>query len=126
MKNVAMFTLGGAFCAMLLAVSAAAADKSAALSIKPAASHSTPMRSGWPPETLSGKISMVDAAEKLVVVEDASGVPFDMMITPRTHIESGDQALPFKDLTEYRNKSVSIKFVPERRGDVAESIRISG
>ncbi|MGA2149981.1 MAG: hypothetical protein ABSH49_34070 [Bryobacteraceae bacterium] len=71
MKNVAMLTLGGAFCAMLLAVSAAAADKSAALSVKPAPSHSTPMRSGWPPETLSRKISMVDGAEKLVVVEDA-------------------------------------------------------
>jgi hypothetical protein len=126
MKNVASLILGGAFCAILLAIPAAAADKPAALSVKPAPSHSTPMRRGWAPETISGKISMVDVDEKLVVVEDASGVPFDMVITPRTHIESGDQALPFKDLTEYRNKSVSIRFVPERRGDVAESIRISG
>jgi hypothetical protein len=59
-------------------------------------------------------------------VDDSSGVPFDLTITPRTHIESGDRALSFQDLSQYQDKSVSIKFVPERRGDVAQSIRIGG
>jgi hypothetical protein len=37
------------------------------------------MRSAWPPETLSGKISMVDPDRKLVVVETPDGIPFDMV-----------------------------------------------
>jgi hypothetical protein len=122
MKKTATLTLAGAFCAMLPAIPAAAAG----LSVKPSPAHSTPMQRVWPAETLSGKIAMVDPAEKLVVVQDASGVPFDIVITPRTHIQCGDRALYFEDLTGYRNKSVSIKFVPERRGDVAESVRIGG
>jgi hypothetical protein len=49
-----------------------------------------------------------------------------MTITPRTHIESGDRALSFQDLSQCRDRSVSIKFVPERRGGLAQSIPISG
>lgn len=126
MKKVAMFTLGGALCAMLSAIPMTAADKAADKPAKTAATHTAAMRSVWPPETLSGKISMVDPARNLVVVDDSSGVPFDLTITPRTHIEFGDRALSFQDLSQYQDKSVSIKFVPERRGDVAQSIRIGG
>lgn len=69
---------------------------------------------------------MVDPQRKLVVVQDPSGVPFDMLVTATTHIKSGDQRLTLRDLAQHQNKGVSVKFVPERRGDVAEAIRING
>src|SRR5208283_274865 len=104
MRRFAIFTLSAALCVLPSAVPLTAADKPA----KTAATHSAAVRSVWPPETLSGKISMVDPARNLVVVDDSSGIPFDMTITPRTRIESGDQALSLQDLSQYRNKSVSI------------------
>ena len=127
MKRVVMSSVCGAFCGLLLALPAAAADKAAPAPGKTPASHSVPMiRSGWAPETISGTIAMVDPAASLVVVQEADGVPFDLVITPRTRIESGGHPVPWKDLTGYRNKSVSVRFVPERSGDVAESVRTAG
>ena len=88
MKRVAMITLGNALCAMLAAIPRTAADKPAEKAPKTAATKASAVRSVWAPETLSGKIAMVDAAQDLVVVDDSSGVPFDMVITSRTHIKS--------------------------------------
>ncbi len=84
------------------------------------------MRNAWPPEALSGKITIVDPAQKLVVVETPNGVPFDMVVTSKTRIKSGNQALTLKELTQDSNKTASIKFIPARRGDVAKSIQIRG
>jgi hypothetical protein len=84
------------------------------------------MRSVWPAETLSGKITMVDPARKLVVVEPSDGVPFDMVVTANTRIKAGDQAIALKDLTREMNRTVSVRFNPERRGDVATSIHVNG
>ena len=124
MKKVAMSVLTGAACALLLAVPALAANKSAAVPAKTTMAKSA-VRSAWPPETLSGKIISVDPAQKLVVVQGPDGVPFDMVATARTRIRSGAEAVPLQDLSQYENQNVSVRFVPERRGDVAESIRIS-
>ena len=77
-------------------------------------------------ETLSGKITMVDPAHKLVVVEPSDGVPFDMVVTAKTRIKAGDQAIALKDLTREMNRTVSVRFNPERRGDVATSIQVNG
>jgi hypothetical protein len=49
-----------------------------------------------------------------------------MTITPSTHIWSGNRKVSLGDLEQYRNKQVSVRYVPELRGDVAESIRITG
>jgi len=49
-----------------------------------------------------------------------------MTITPMTHIWSGNRKVSLEDLEPYRNRHVSVLFVPEWLGDVAESIRISG
>ena len=84
------------------------------------------MRKAWRPETLSGKISVVNADRRLVVVETPDGVPYDMVVTGKTRIKSGDQAVSLKELTQDTNKSVSVKFTPERRGDVARTIEIGG
>jgi hypothetical protein len=84
------------------------------------------MRDNWPPEFLSGKIASVDPDRKLVVVQTPEGVPFDMHVTAKTLIKSGDRTIALKDLTRDMNQSVSVKFIPERRGDVAKSIRLNG
>lgn len=90
---------------------------------KPAAAA---VRRAWAPETLAGKITIVDPQRKLVVVQAAGGVPFDMVVTPKTRINAGDRAVTFKALAADTNKAVSVEFTPERRGDVARSIRVSG
>jgi hypothetical protein len=84
------------------------------------------IRRSWRPETLTGKITMVDPVKRLVVVKGASEVPFDMIVTPSTRIRSGDQKLKLSDLASQTKKDASVKFVPERRGDVAQSIRVNG
>jgi hypothetical protein len=83
-------------------------------------------RTAWKPETLSGKITKIDPDQNLVVVETSDGVPFDMVVTTKTRIESGDQGITLKDLTRDMNKTVRVTFTPERRGDVAKSIQTNG
>jgi len=122
MKRIAiliLFGMGGA----LVAIPASAAEKSSTLKNTSAESA---VRRAWASEVISGKVTMVDPQQKLVVIEDSDGVPFDMVVTRKTHIESGSEAVSLRDLNQYQNKNVSIRFVPERRGDVAESIRIGG
>jgi len=123
MKKVAKLALAGAACALLFVMPSAAANHT--VPQQKNAVKSQAMRAAWPPETLSGKIAMVDPAQRLLVITN-DGVPFDMVITPRTHIRSGDRTLSLKDLKQYQNGNVSLKFVPERRGDVAESIHVNG
>ncbi len=108
-----------AVCAMLAALPliAAQADKGAA--------GKTAARTAWRAETLSGKIVAVDQAKNVIVVKTSDGTPFDFDITHHTRIKAGDQPVATRDLSADLNKDVSVKFVPERRGDVAESIRIS-
>jgi len=122
MKRIAILILSG-ICGALVAIPASAAEKS---SPPMNTGTNSAVRSAWPPETISGKVTMVDPQQRLVVIQDSDGVPFDMVVTGKTHIESGNEAVPLQDLSQYQNRNVSIRFVPERRGDVAESIRIGG
>jgi hypothetical protein len=117
-------TLATAACALLVAIPATAANQPAAKTGK--ATTKTAVRSVWRPETLSGKIAMVDPARKLVVVTAPDGTPFDMVLTSKTRIKSGDQAITLNQLSGDKDQSVSVRFTPERRGDVARSIRIGG
>jgi hypothetical protein len=84
------------------------------------------MRSTWPLETLSGSIIMVDPAHKLLVVEGSDGVPFDMVVTGSTLIESGRHRLMLDQLSTDQGRNVSVRFAPERSGDIARTIRIGG
>ena len=86
----------------------------------------TAVRSAWPPETLSAKIATVDPDRKLVVLETPDQVTYDMVVNAKTRITSGNQALSLQSLTQDNNKTVSVRFIPERRGDVANSIQIGG
>jgi hypothetical protein len=126
MMRVEFLTSAAAVCALLLAIPLTAANKPVAAKMKKSGTTTVAMRSAWPPETLSGKIAMVDPNRKLAVVETPDGVTYDMVVTAKTRIKSGAQAVALKDLTLDLNKTVSVKFTPERRGDVARSIQITG
>ncbi len=68
----------------------------------------------------------VNSQKRIVVVKDSSGVPFDMVVNRSTRIKAGDRELSLGDLSSDVNKKASVKFVPERPGDVAESIQMNG
>jgi hypothetical protein len=122
MKNLKILAL---FCASLGLLAAAPSQSTAATSAaKTAAAKTAVMRTAWPPETLSGKIDKVVPGSREIVVKDAGGVPFDLKVPRGTRILNGGRAIALKDLQ--RDQSVSVRFVPERRGDVARSIRIGG
>ena len=125
-KQVMLTALSAAACALLLSVPAAAGEKSVPATHKTTKMAAKKVRSAWPAENLSGKIAMVNAAEHRVVVMDASGTPFDMIVTPSTRIRSGDQSLKLNDLASRTNKGAIVHFVPERKGDVARSIQLNG
>ncbi len=110
---------------LLLAIPLAAANSSAQKNAKNTKTVEA-VRSVWPPETLSGKITMVEPNQKLLVVQSQDGVPFDMVVSPGTRIKNGNRTLSLNDLSQDVNQNVSIRFVPERRGDVARTIQIGG
>jgi len=118
-------TICAALCAGVLATISIAAENPGPKTEKVTAKDPT-VRSMWPPETLSGKITMVDPAKNLVVVTGPHGVPFDMRVTTATRIRSGDKNLTLQDLNQDQQKAVSIRFVPERSGDIARSIQVTG
>ena len=104
-----MAVLAATACALLLAVPLTAAEMPKARTSNTTATKPAAVQRMWPPETLSGKITMVDAAAKLMVVEGPGGVSFDMVVTPKTRIESGNQSLKLQDLTQRTNQSVSVQ-----------------
>ena len=110
-------------CACWVMVPASAAVKSTSKT-QEAVAHRSTIPEAWPPETLMGTIVMVDPAAKLVVIQDRSGIPYDLQITPSTHVFSGNQRLDLRDLSMKTNDNVSVRFIPERRGDVAKSIQV--
>ena len=125
--NKSMLTwLGLIACAALLTVPLVGSQKAMRTAENAKAQSNGAERSAWPPETLTGKIMMVDPAQHILVIQDSSGVPFDMVVTRATQIRSGDEKLKLGDLSSDVSKNVSLKFVPERRGDVARSIQLNG
>jgi hypothetical protein len=76
-------------------------------------------------ETLAGTVQMVVVDKKLVVVASASGVPFDFTVTAATKITVGGKKAKLEDLAGATGKSVSVKFLAEKRaGDIAQSIEV--
>ena len=125
MKQIAVPALAviGLLC---LTLPAAATDKPAAASPGTKAAHRVRATHVPRPETLSGKIAQVDPGMKLLVVDDSTGVPFDLVVTSKTHIRYKDENLDLNSLSLYKDKPVSIQFLPERSGDIATSIEITG
>ena len=119
-------TIGIAACAMVLALPASAAVKSTPESKKAATAVKKTVRAAWPAEDLSGKIAAVDPAKNMVIVQDSHGTPFDLMVTRVTRIRSGGKKLKLSDLASDTSQSVTVRLIPERKGDIARSIDVSG
>ncbi|MCC7175427.1 MAG: hypothetical protein IT159_09550 [Bryobacterales bacterium] len=126
MKNLTTSFLSCVVCGLLLAIPAAAAGKAPAAPSKASVAASSARRTIWPPENLSGKILAVNPDHNLVIVKDAEGTNFDVVVTSKTRIRSGGRAIALKDLAQFQNKEVTLRLIPERRGDIAEWIRIEG
>jgi|SRR5215469_1104907 len=122
MQKITLPAVATAALALVMASPSIAANKPA----KPnhAASKTAANRSAWAPQALSGTLTIVDPDKKLVVIQTAGGVSYDLDVTRATRIQSGDQIISLRDLNQDINQNVSVKLVPERQGDIATSIRV--
>lgn len=116
--------LSAAIGALLWAAPMNATVKSAPEVQQPAAASAKAARSVWPPETLAGTIMTVDASRRLLIVKGPGDVPFDVRVTRGTRIESGKQLLALSSLGSDVNRPVTVRFTPERSGDIARLIQI--
>lgn len=99
-----------------------AATKTTSAPASASADHHATMKR-WPAENLKGTVSMVDPKMNLVVVRDSSGVPFDIKVAHTTRIDSGAKREQLSQLAP--KQSVSVHFVPEKRGDIAQTIQVN-
>jgi hypothetical protein len=76
------------------------------------------------PETISGTISVVAADKKLVAITGSGGVPYNFKVTGSTRIKVGGKKAKLADLEGQSGKSASVKFLPLRSGNVAQSIEV--
>jgi hypothetical protein len=77
------------------------------------------------PESLSGTIQMVIVDQNLVVVDGPNGVPYDLVVTPKTVIMVGSRRGTIESLAGMIGKPVSVGFVPQRKGNYATRIEVS-
>jgi len=76
-------------------------------------------------ETISGTISMVVAEKKLVVLTGSGGVSYNFKVSGGTRIKVAGKKAKFAELAAQTNKSATVKFLPLRSGNVAQSIEVS-
>ena len=66
----------------------------------------------------------LDKEQRLIVLKEDGGVPFNFKVTPATKIEIGGRKAGFEDLETTTNAKISVTFVPMRQGNVARKVRI--
>ena len=76
-------------------------------------------------ETISGTLQMVAADKKIVVLTDSAGTPFDFKVTGATRIKVAGKKAKLDELASETNKAASVKFLPTRTGNVAQTIEVS-
>ncbi|MGH9395656.1 MAG: hypothetical protein ACRD18_02225 [Terriglobia bacterium] len=77
-------------------------------------------------QDLSGTISAVDAGQKIVVVTNSDGTPFNFKVTHATKIEMNGKKGTLDALSDQTSKQVSVKYRDRMNaGLVAQSIDIS-
>ncbi len=114
MQTQILRALGGAACTLALALPLCAAG------------HVKTAQKAWAPETLTGHIMMVKPAENLLVVTGPQGVPFDLTVTPSTKIVVNGHRENLGQLHADMNHSVTVRYRPETRGDIAHDINVQG
>jgi len=123
MKKLLLLILSGlavafVLCSSILAQEAAPAEKKAAPAEKPKAEFAKA-------ETISGTLQTVVADKKIVILTDSAGTPFNFKITGATRIKVGGKKAKLDDLASQTSKGASVKFLPTRAGNVAQTIEIS-
>lgn len=76
------------------------------------------------PETISGVLTIVTPADKVIFVKADNGITYDFRVGPATKIVAGDAKLKFDDLTDKAGKQVEVVFRPLKTGNAALSIDI--
>ena len=90
-----------------------------------AAAPEKPAMAAVKPETLAGTLQMVVVDKKLLVVAGSNGVPYDFTVTGATKITVGGKKAKLADLAGATGKSVSVKFLAEKKaGDIAQSVEV--
>lgn len=87
---------------------------------------SKPMWNSFKPETLKGTISIVEPGKKSLFVSASNGVSFHFLVTGRTKIHINGTRSTIADLAQLAQKQATVTFVARPRGDVAQSITVSG
>jgi hypothetical protein len=77
-------------------------------------------------ESLSGKILMVVPEQNLVVISGPNDVPYDLVVSAKTVIVVGDKRGTLESLAGQIGKQVSVGFVPQRDGNHATRIEVTG
>ena len=126
----ALLVLSALLVMTLLGVSSALAQQAAKETkkepaAKEAAPAETPKAEAVKAETLAGTLQMVAADKKIVVVTDASGIPFNFKVTGATRIKVAGKKAKLDELASQTSKSVTVKFLPLRTGNAAQSIEVS-
>ena len=123
MKKLLLLILSG-----LVIVSSALAQEAEkpkeARAEKKAAAAEMPKAELGKAETISGTLQMVAADKKIMVLTDSAGAPFNFKVTSTTRIKVAGKKAKLDELASQTNKSASVKFLPTRSGNVAQSIEI--
>lgn len=89
------------------------------------ASKAPAHRMQWRAENLSGQIDIVDPAHNLVIMKDSNGTTFDFVVNRGTRIVQNGTKLTLADLASKTNDPITVHFIPERKGDIAATIKLN-
>jgi hypothetical protein len=78
------------------------------------------------PEQISGTISFVGPSDKEITLMGANGTPYDFNVTRSTKVDVGGQKVGPTTLTSEYNKPATVRFVPTARGNLAQTLEITG
>jgi len=128
MKKLLLLILSGlalAFVVFSSTLAQEAAQPQEAPAEKKAAAAEKPKAAFAKAETISGTLQMVVAEKKIVVLADSAGTPFNFKVTGATRIKVAGKKAKLNDLASQTSKTASVKFLPTRSGNVAQTIEIS-
>lgn len=75
-------------------------------------------------ETVSGTLAMVVTDKKLVVLTGTGGVPYNFKVTGSTRIKVDGKKAKLDELAGLGKRAVTVKFLPVRAGNIAQSIEV--
>jgi len=81
-------------------------------------------RNAWPMEQITGMITMVNPESNRISVTTPQGIPYNFKLNNRTTITAGMQYLLPMDLEQDVNRTVAVKYMPDRLGDFATEIQV--